>query len=216
MDIGNQRSQLQKALGCEAPGFDEVTAEIYRQEPCSMIVVPKEATIKYAEPNVSDPLRGLIEAFRKKQTVIENYLPGQNPEEYLPQRFVRPNPQCQQFYEGLPHRFSGDFMTLPVRFDIVGVSPFEAREQILRAGNMPLNLISILSFFYTNHLIMSDDIVWLDALATEISPSGNEKYDDTCYVDRRGKELLSIDWNWGTRARKYRIAPYIVTSALPK
>lgn len=186
---------------------------VLEMKPYFHVVVPKVTTISDSS---RDPVLDLIQLFSRHVPEIENNLPGKGALDVGRYNFVKIHPKAQQFYEELPARFPGSFMFLPVRFDIVGFSPFEARQRIFEEGNMPLDLVTTLSLFYTSHIYMSDDIVWLDALAHEISPSGNRKYDDTCYVDRRGSELLSIDWNWGTRTRSFRIAPYIVTEALPK
>ena len=182
-------------------------------EPHFGVVVPKRSFLSERE---QPPLQELVSVCRKAGFLLEDNLADTGLRMDHTAKFVTYFREYDTFYRNIEGRFSGDFMVLPVRFDMEGLAPFEARDRILKAGNVPLDPIAVVSFLYTHRDILDDAILWLDALAVQVSPRGDGLYEDTCYVDRRGKALCNMDWNWGHRERTFRIAPYIVTSALPQ
>lgn len=195
-----------------SPKLEEIAAKM-ADHSCvgGIVVVPKNATKELALEKYIALLS------HDGQFVIKDHLADKSMGMEHDLRFTRYTQACSEFYFEIESLFPGDFMALPIRLgeELAHLSPFEARQRIMKEGNFPLDPISVLSFFYTHHRMLDEEVMCLNALAVEVSPKGNEKFEDACYVDRLGKKVHNLDWNWEKRVRDFRTSPYIVTRALP-
>ncbi len=175
------------------------------------LVAPKWSSLEKCGPTAYG---ALVDMLKEEGFPLEDNLPGAGLDRGHVEKYVKMRPSCHSFYTYIESLFPGDFMAVPVRFDIQGLAPDDALEKIEDEHNYPIDPIIALSYLYTHHLALGEQVLWLDALGVEVSPDGNGVYKDSCYADRRGKKLVNFDWNFIMRMRSFRIAPRIVVEAI--
>jgi hypothetical protein len=144
-----------------------------------------------------------------------NHLQDQSmtPPMSLDPRCVRYREHTVQAYRKLEAETPGDYLIVPYLLDTdVGAPPFRVQERIESMSDVTNpDPVAVLSWMYTHDHVLRDDTLWVDILGIDVAPKSDEKYSDTCYADRRGGPMytVNLDWNWGRRARPFRLAPSI-------